>query len=104
MSQLDALDLANAIRTRLTDYASDLHYVRSREFAEKLRHLWSDETSMGKLVSDIWLEGTFPSEPSTYNLQKIVEEGIFDQTLAHFSISFHQLFLNDFLIKLDYND
>jgi DEAD/DEAH box helicase domain-containing protein len=82
MSQLDSLNLAQAIQTRLVDYASDLHFVRSRLFAEKLRQLWSDPNSFGKLVSEIWLEGTFPSEHSDYDLARTVQEGIFDAKLA----------------------
>lgn len=82
MAQLDSLKLAKAIKTRFVDLASDLQYVRSRELAEKLRVLWSDTDSLGRLVSDIWVEGTFPSEQSDYNLAKCVNEGIFDSTLA----------------------
>lgn len=82
MTQLDSLKLADSIQSRFVDFSSDLHFVRAREFAEKLRHLWSDKDSPGKLVSDIWVEGTFPSEHSAYDLSRAVEEGIFDRNLA----------------------
>jgi len=82
MAQLDSLKLADTLLSRLVDYSSDQHFVRCREFAEKLRALWSNETSPGRLVSDIWVEGTFPSLPSDYDLPRAVKEGLFDSRLA----------------------
>ncbi len=82
MPALDSLKLAASIRTRLVDYASDQNYVRCRELAEKLRYIWTNEHSLGRLVSDIWVEGTFPCEQANYNLLQAAEQGFFQQELA----------------------
>lgn len=81
MSQLDSLNLSKALRHRLTDFAMDTNFVQRRDLAEICRLLWSDETAQG-LVSDLWVEGMFPSVSSGKTITDLVAESKFCTLLA----------------------
>ena len=87
MPTLDSLKLAASVRQRLVDYASDQNYVSSKLLAEKLRQLWLGDHSAGRLVSDIWVEGTFPSEQVKVSLIQAAEDGFFDRDLPDLLIA-----------------
>ena len=81
MAQLDALKLTDSIRNRLVDFAVDDNFVRSPELSNIAKDIWAGPPDQGGLVSDIWVEGAFPSKTSTQTLDKLVSSGEFDADL-----------------------
>ena len=81
MTQLDALKLTDSIRNRLVDFAVDDNFVKSTELSQIARDIWSGPPDQGGLVSDIWVEGAFPSKTSTQTLDTLVSSGEFDADL-----------------------
>ena len=81
MTQLDALQLTNALRDRMVDFASDDNFVRDDQLAEIARRLWSGPAAEGGLISDLWVEGAFPSKPSEKSLDDLVAGDRFDSRL-----------------------
>ena len=77
MAQLDALKLAEAVRTRLVEFCLDDSYVRDARVREICRGLWSGTEKAGGLVGDLWVESAFPAEQSQTNLDDLVAEGLF---------------------------
>ena len=81
MAQLDALKLAEHLRQRMVDFAVDDNFVRDENLMEICRRIWTGAPSAGGLISDLWVEGAFPSEPSPYGLDDLVRQGKFDVEL-----------------------
>ena len=81
MTQLDALQLTDALRDRMVDFAADDNFVRDGRLAEIARRLWSGPADEGGLISDLWVEGAFPSKPSHESLDDLVAGGRFDSRL-----------------------
>lgn len=81
MPQLDALQLSENIRQRLTDFCVDDNFVNDPQLADICRELWSSTPQNGGLLSDLWVEGNFPAEQSEWTLAKLVEAGRFDAQL-----------------------
>ncbi|MDE2684061.1 MAG: DEAD/DEAH box helicase [Chloroflexota bacterium] len=81
MTQLDALQLTNALRERMVDFAADDNFVRDGQLAEIARRLWSGPAAEGGLISDLWVEGAFPSKPSEKSLDDLVAGDRFDSRL-----------------------
>ena len=81
MVQLDALQLSEKIRTRLTDFCVDDNFVNDPKLADICRDLWSSTPQNGGLLSDLWIEGNFPSKQSDWTLSKLVDAGRFDAQL-----------------------
>ena len=81
MSQLDALDLTNSLRQRLVDFATDDSFVRDPKLEEIARSIWGGAPERGGLISDLWVEGAFPSKPSSMSLDALVEGNKFDSDL-----------------------
>lgn len=81
MAQLDALKLAEHLRQRMVDFAVDDNFVRDENLMEICRRIWTAAPSAGGLISDLWVEGAFPSEPSSYSLDDLVRQGKFDAAL-----------------------
>lgn len=80
-TQLNAIELAHAVRERVVNFtASDL-FVRDPELTACLREMWSAENSPGNLVSDLWVEGAFPPETSTDTLGSLVSENVLHPAL-----------------------
>ena len=82
MAQLDALALANNLRQRMVDFALDDNFVRDGNLAEICRSIWSGPADTGGLISDLWVEGAFPSKVSPQNLDDLVNAGKFDSDLS----------------------
>jgi ATP-dependent helicase YprA (DUF1998 family) len=78
MSQLDAFKLSNSIRSRLVDFAMDFNFARDRKITEICRRIWSGKAESGGLVSDLWVEGAFPSKSAEESLADLVSQGQFD--------------------------
>ena len=81
MAQLDALDLSNSLRQRLVDFAADDNFVRDPKLGEIARDIWSGPPGHGGLISDLWVEGAFPSKASEMSLDKLVTANRFDAGL-----------------------
>ncbi len=81
MSQLDALQLSENIRQRLTDFCVDNNFVNDPQLVDICRELWSSTPQNGGLLSDLWVEGNFPAEQSDWTLGKLVDAGRFDALL-----------------------
>ena len=81
MAQLDALKLAGSLRQRMVDFALDDNFVRDGKLAETCRSIWSGSPGEGGLISDLWVEGAFPSKASPYSLDDLVIAGKFDPEL-----------------------
>ncbi|MBI4617683.1 MAG: DEAD/DEAH box helicase [Planctomycetes bacterium] len=82
---LDSLHASSTIRDRLVDLCSDRLFVRDPWLSQALRSIWSGPPNAGGLVGDLWLEATFPAEPSSWSLEDIAggrEPGVtFDRHL-----------------------
>ena len=81
MAQLDALKLTEALRQRMVDFAMDDNFVRDRDLENIARSVWAGQATQGGLVSDLWVEGAFPSKPSPATLDDLVNVGEFHPTL-----------------------
>ena len=81
MAQLDAVDLSNSLRQRLVDFAADDNFVREPKLGEIAREIWSGPPERGGLISDLWVEGAFPSKASTMSLDDLVAAKSFDARL-----------------------
>ncbi|MCI0603728.1 DEAD/DEAH box helicase [bacterium] len=82
MGQVDALKLVNDVRTRLVDLATTENYLRDLDLSRICSALWSADGNDGGLVSELWVEGAFPSNNSDTTLQRLFEEGLFSETLC----------------------
>jgi DEAD/DEAH box helicase domain-containing protein len=82
MFQLDAIELASAVKQRLVDFAMDAHFVRDQQLANICRHIWSGRPESGGLLSDLWIEGAFPSQTAQESLDDLVSQGIFNEQLC----------------------
>jgi DEAD/DEAH box helicase domain-containing protein len=81
-SQLDAIALAHAVKGRLVDFALDDHFVQDSRLMEACRAIWSGSAEEGGLLSDLWVEGAFPSRSAGQSLQDLVAAGLFDEWLC----------------------
>ena len=81
MSQLDALRLADNLRQRIVDFALDDNFVRNSELTNICRSVWEGDPNQGGLISDLWVEGAFPSKASSHTLDTLVRDGQFDPNL-----------------------
>ena len=82
MSQLDALRLSENLRRRMVDFAMDDNFVRDSELSDICRSIWGGPPSEGGLISDLWVEGAFPSKSSPHSLDSLVSEGSSTLTCA----------------------
>lgn len=82
MSQLDALQLAAALRERVVEFAADATFVRDERLARITRQLWAGPPEEGGLLSDLWVEGAFPAKLSDSSLATLVEQGRFSTALC----------------------
>lgn len=82
MAQLDALQLTDALRSRMVDFAADDNFVRDERLADIARRIWNGPPAQGGLISDLWVEGAFPSKTSPESLNDLVGDGRFDRRLG----------------------
>ena len=81
MAQLDALQLTDALRSRMVDFAADDNFVRDERLADIARRIWSGLPGQGGLISDLWVEGAFPSKTSSESLDDLGGDGRFNRRL-----------------------
>ena len=82
MAQLDAFAFTKAIRKRLVDFTLDQNFVRDPHLARICERLWAGPAEGGGLVSELWVEGAFPSESSNDSLDSLTGQGLFSPRLA----------------------
>ena len=82
MSQLDALRLVGEMRGRMVSLATAENYIRDPKLASRAEAIWSGPGKDGGLVSQIWIQGAFPSKQSTDCLASLAEEGLFPADLV----------------------
>ena len=82
MAQLNALELASSLRRRMVDFAVDDNFVRDSSLGEIARRIWSGPPDQGGLISDIWVEGAFPSKVAPTSLDDLVRTGKFHPRLG----------------------
>jgi len=80
--QLNALALASATRKRLVDFAIDDHFIRDAKMRAIFRDIWEGTPQEGGLLSDLWVEGAFPSMPSTDTLDSLCQAGLMPKSLV----------------------
>ena len=81
-SQLDAFQTAAAVRERLVELGLESNFVRDERLREICRAIWEGSPTDGGLVSDIWVEATFPAKSSGVTLAQLAEEGVFHRGLC----------------------
>jgi DEAD/DEAH box helicase domain-containing protein len=81
MSQIDAIHLSDAVRDRLVDFALDTNFVRDPALTAIFRKLWSGDPANGGLISDLWVEGVFPSLTDGDTLESLTTANVFHPTL-----------------------
>lgn len=74
--QLNAIRMADAIRERLADFTIGDMFVRDTGLGDSMRRVWAGKGDGGGLVSDLWVEGAFPSVLSCDTLDSLVMSGI----------------------------
>ena len=60
MSQLDALKLAEEMRSRAVNLATAENYIRDARIAKRAADIWAGPGCDGGLISDLWIQGAFP--------------------------------------------
>src|SRR5712692_1529208 len=92
MGQLDALRVVDHVRDRLVNLAMSENYLRDREVAKACRAVWAASGNEGGLVSELWVEGAFPTDSSEDSLGSLAAEERFSKPLCEHldnNASFH---------------
>lgn len=84
MSELDALRLVDLTRDRVVNLATSENYLRDVELAASASRIWNGPAKEGGLVSELWVQGAYPSELSPDTLDSLAMEGIFPQGLRDY--------------------
>ena len=81
MAQIDALNLTANLRNRMVDFALDDNFVRDDRLSKICPSIWNGNPANGGLVSDLWVEGAFPSKTSPHTLNSLVNDDKFTAQL-----------------------
>jgi len=84
MSQLDALQLVDLMRKRIVDLAVSENYLRDEGLSKASAEIWRGPGNDGGLVSELWVQGAFPSEFSEDSLASLALEGLFPKDLTEY--------------------
>jgi len=84
LSQIDALKLVEFTRRRLVDLAVSENYLRNPTLACAAEKIWQDAGEHGGLVSELWIQGAFPSKSSEDSLDSLATEGLFPRNLCDY--------------------
>jgi len=82
VGQVDALKMVEHVRTRLVDMATSENFLRDENLSAACRGIWNKGGIDGGLVSELWIEGTFPGELSKDTLHSLAKEGEFPKDLC----------------------
>src|SRR5690348_12186792 len=73
------------MRRRLVNLAVSENYLRDSALAEATTRVWSGEAEDGgQLVSELWVQGAFPSKSSEDSLESLAAEGLFPKDLCRY--------------------
>ena len=78
-NQTDALNLVDRVRTRLVELAISENFIRDDGVTEACRTVWAGPDHEGGLVSELWVEGAFPSVLSEDSLASLSSEEVLDR-------------------------
>jgi len=67
-AQINALEAADAIRSRVVEFATEDTYVADAGLRKTLRELYRNDGTDDALLSELWVQGTFPSRESEKSL------------------------------------
>ncbi len=81
-AQLNALRVAEVLRERLVNFSTDDRFARDPRLNAICHQLWSADASGGGILSDLWVEGTFPARKSNDSLDSLATEGLFNADLV----------------------
>jgi Lhr-like helicase len=81
---MDALELVRLTKRRLVDLAISENYVRDESVALAAAEIWRGEGKRGGLVSDLWVQGAFPSKLSADSLESLTADGLFPADLCEY--------------------
>src|ERR1017187_8433867 len=81
---MDALQLVEMTRQRLVDLAGSENYLRNPALAGAAAEIWGGAGEQGGLVSELWIQGAFPSKPSQDSLGSLASEGLFPRDLCEY--------------------
>ena len=76
--------LVEFTRRRLVDLAVSENYLRSPALARSAEKIWQGAGEHGGLVSELWIQGAFPSRSSEDSLESLAIEGLFPQDLCEY--------------------
>ena len=71
-------------RQRLVDLAASENYLRNQALAGAASEIWRGPGAQGGLVSELWIQGAFPSKPSQDSLESLASEGLFPRDLCKY--------------------
>jgi ATP-dependent helicase YprA (DUF1998 family) len=71
-------------RQRLVDLAVSENYLRNPALAGAASEIWRGGGEHGGLVSELWIQGAFPSNPSRDSLESLASEGLFPRDLCSY--------------------
>ena len=69
-------------RRRLVDLAVSENYLRNPALAGAASEIWRGAGDEGGLVSELWIQGAFPSKLSEDSLESLASEGLFPRNLC----------------------
>jgi hypothetical protein len=87
MTQMDALQLVDLMQRRVVDLAVSENYLRDEGLSKGAAEIWRGPGRDGGLVSELWVQGAFPSQSSEDSLASLASEGLFPKDLAAYSES-----------------
>jgi DEAD/DEAH box helicase domain-containing protein len=82
MNQIDALQLVQLTKQRLVDLAVSENYLRNTDMARAAAEIWRGPGDTGGLVSELWVQGAFPSALSEDSLGSLAAKGLFPKDLC----------------------
>jgi len=71
-------------RQRLVDLAVSENYLRDPALANAAAEIWRGPGEHGGLVSELWVQGAFPSKLSGDSLESLAVEGLFPRDLCQY--------------------
>ena len=66
------------------DLAVSENYLRSPSLAHAAEKIWRSAGDVGGLVSELWIQGAFPSKSSEDSLESLAMEGLFPEDLCKY--------------------
>lgn len=83
MPTLNALNAVENVKRRLIDFVLEDHFVKDPTLSDACKAIWGGSPEEGGLVSDLWVEGTFPNKTSGQTLSQRVTNGVFSGKLCN---------------------